>query len=111
MRAVGVIQAMAAAVVSTLLEAAVLLEATVLLQQVAVLFQRVAVLLQQQQAAVLRLQVAVIHQVVEAIRREVEGIRLEVAVTPCSQRSQAPVDLYRRAKQEMMSALRQTLLI
>jgi hypothetical protein len=37
-----------------------------------------------------------------------------VAVSPCSKRSQAPVELehlYRRAKQDMMSALRQTSLI
>ena len=98
-----VIQAMAAAsVVATLLEAAVL-EVKVLLLQVAVLSLRVAVIL---------LRVAVIHQGVEAIHREVEGIRLEVAVTPCRRGSQVAVGLvvhlYRRAKRDMMSALRQT---
>jgi hypothetical protein len=104
MQVVGVIQATAAwAVVATRLEAAVLPEATVILLQVTVLFLQVAVL---------HLQVAVIHQAVEAIHREVEGIRLEVAVTPCRQRSQAPVELeaylYRRTKRDMMSVLRQT---
>jgi hypothetical protein len=100
MQVVGVILAMAAAaVVATLLEAAVL--------EVTVSFLRVAVS---------PLQMAVIHQTVEAIHREVEGIRLEVAVTPCSKRSDSPAPvgleyLYRRAKRDMMSALRQTLLI
>jgi hypothetical protein len=97
MRVVEVIQATAAAVVATLLEAAVLLEVTVLLLQVAVLLP----------------QVVVIHQAVEVLHREVEDIRLEAAVTPCRQRSQAAVGLhlYRRAKRDLMSALRQTSLI
>jgi hypothetical protein len=86
MRVVGVIQTMAAAaVVATLLEAAVLPEVRVLL-----------------------LRVAVMHQAVEALHQEVD---LEVAVIPCRQRSQAPVELehlYRRAKRDTTSALRRT---
>ena len=95
MRVVEIIQATAVAVAATLLEAAVLLEVIVLLLQV----------------AVLHLRVAVIHQAVEATPREVEGIRLEVVVTPCRQRPQVSVGLeylYRLAKPDMMSALRQT---
>ena len=58
------------------------------------------------------LEAAVTHQAVGSIRREVVGIRLEVAVIPCRQRSLAgvglEVHLYRRARRDMMSALRQT---
>ena len=90
---VGVIQVTAAVAAAAFLEAAVILEVTVLLRQ----------------AAVLRLQVVVIHQAVVAIHRSGENIRPEVKVTPCRQRSQAVVGLrlYCRAKQGMMSALRQ----
>ena len=69
------------------------------------------------------LEVAVIHQevgvrlyqTVEAIHLQVQAIHLEVAATPCRQRSQVAVEsevhLYCRVKQDMMSALCQTLLI
>ena len=110
MRVVGVIQTMAAAVAGTLLEAAVLQEATDIILQVTVSLLQVTVLFLL--VAVLLLRAAVTHQAVGAIHREVVGIHLEVAVIPCRQRSLAgvglEVHLYRRAKWDTMSALRQT---
>jgi hypothetical protein len=79
--------------------------------RVAVSHLRVAVI--PQAVAVIPQAVAVIPQAVAVIHREAEDIRLEVAVTLCGQRSQAAVGLYlyRRAKRDMMSVLRQTSLI
>ena len=68
------------------------------------------------EAAVIRQQVGVrLYQTVEAIHLQVQAIHLEAAATPCRQRSQVAVELevhlYHQVKQDMMSALHQTLLI